>query len=192
VDRELEGRLIPTGQTLSDDALDGFLRNPGEDTFAAVYSSLYAPLCRYFIVRGLDFSTAEELSQDVLLTVYLHSNEVRNQLCITGWIYRIARNRLLQHARKNRLVERTTRAGRDESLFPQAAPPVQLVEESALFEWIQTLEEDEREICLMRYMDALEYQYIADALQIPIGTVKWKLHQIKKKVAVRLGMGNKK
>ena len=77
-------------------------------------------------------------------------------------------------------------------MFPQTVAPAQLVEESALFEWIQTLQEDEREICLMRYVDGLEYQFIADAMQIPMGTVKWKLHQIKKKVAIQLGTGDKK
>ena len=126
------------------------------------------------------------------MTVYLHSNQVRDRLCITGWIYRVARNRLLQHARKNRAVERHTGSTGDEQLFPQTVAPAQLVEESALFEWIQTLQEDEREICLMRYVDGLEYQFIADAMQIPMGTVKWKLHQIKKKVAIQLGTGDKK
>jgi RNA polymerase sigma factor (sigma-70 family) len=59
-----------------------------------------------------------------------------------------------------------------------------------LFDWIQVLDEAEQEICLMRYMDGLEYQSIAEALEIPMGTVKWKLHQIKKKIAARLRIGS--
>jgi RNA polymerase sigma-70 factor (ECF subfamily) len=188
----LEQKLTPLRDIPSEDALGEFLRNPGENTFARVYASLYAPLCRYFVVRGLDFFTSEELAQDVLLTIYLHSSDVRNQLCITGWIYRVARNRFLQHTRKQRSTDRLTRAVGDQRLFDQPAQPVRLVEESALLEWIKMLEEDEQEICLMRYMDELEYRFIADALEIPIGTVKWKLHQIKKKVALQLGIGEKK
>lgn len=48
-----------------DDAIDGFL--PREDVRLRV-PQLYAPLCSYFIARGLDSSRAEELVQDVLLT----------------------------------------------------------------------------------------------------------------------------
>ncbi len=153
-----------------------------------MFRQLYAPLCRYFIVRGLDSSTAEELVQDVLLTVYRRSGDVRNPLCFTGWLFQVARNSLLQYARKRHAVlESLTGREGDEQLLGQVTARVQLPEESALFDWMQALEEDEREICLMRYLDGLEYQSIADALQLPMGTVKWKLHQVKKKIALRLG-----
>jgi RNA polymerase sigma factor (sigma-70 family) len=162
-----------------DDAIGGFLRNPTEETFVSVFRKLYVPLCRYFIVRGLDTSTAEELVQDVLLTVYRRSRDLRNQACFTGWLFQVARNSLLQHARKHHAILETF-TGRE------AATRLQIPEESDLFDWMQSLDEDEREICLMRYLDNLDYQSIADALQLPMGTVKWKLHQIKKKIAARL------
>ena len=133
-------------------------------------------------MRGLDSFTAEELVQDVLLTVYRRSSEIRNKLCIKGWLYMVARNNLLQHARKNRIDAESLTGGE------HAAERFQLPQESQLFEWMQVLEEDEREICLMRYMDGLDYQSIAEALQLPMGTVKWKLHQVKRKIAIRLGL----
>ena len=131
------------------------------------------------MVRGLDSSTAEELVQDVLLTVYRRSCELRNQDCFTGWLFQVARNSLLQHVRKHHAVLETL-TGRE------AAARLQIPEESELFDWMQSLDEDEREICVMRYLDNLDYQSISDALQLPMGTVKWKLHQIKKKIAARL------
>jgi RNA polymerase sigma-70 factor (ECF subfamily) len=150
---------------------------------------LYAPLCRYFIVRGLDPFVAEELAQDVLLTVYRRSSEIRNNLCINGWLFRVARNAFLQHARKHRLAaESLTDSEGREAQLGQATSQFRIPEESELFDWMQVLEEDEREICLMRYMDGLDYLSIAEAIQVPMGTVKWKLHQVKKKIALRLGM----
>ena len=153
-----------------------------------MFRKLYAPLYRYFVVRGMDAPTSEELVQDVLLTVYRRSADIRNQLCFTGWLFQIARNSLLQHTRKRHAVlESLTGREGDEHLLGQVTSGFQLPEESSLFEWMQSLEVDEREICLMRYMDGLDYQAIADALQLPMGTVKWKLHQVKKKIALRLG-----
>jgi RNA polymerase sigma factor (sigma-70 family) len=137
---------------------------------------LYAPLYRFFMVRGLDSSTAEELVQDVLLTVNRRAGELRNHVCFTGWLFQVARNCLLQHARKRRLsIESLTGREVDERSLGRVSG-FQIREESELFQWIQVLEDDEREICLMRYMDELDYQSISEALQIPMGTVKWKLH----------------
>lgn len=140
------------------------------------------------MVRGLDSSTAEELVQDVLLTVYRRAGELRNHVCFTGWLFQVARNCLLQHARKRRLpIESFTGREVDERSLGRVSV-FQIREESELFQWIQVLEDDEREICLMRYMDGLDYQSISEALQIPMGTVKWKLHQVKKKIAAQLGV----
>jgi RNA polymerase sigma-70 factor (ECF subfamily) len=175
-----------------DDTIGGFLRNPSEETFVSVFRTLYAPVYGYFIVRGMDASTAEELVQDVLLTVYRHARDVRDHLCFTGWLFQVARNSLLQHTRKRRTVHEslTGREG-EEEVLGQATARFQLAEESDLFDWMQALEEDEREICLMRYMDGLDYQAIAEALHLPMGTVKWKLHQVKKKIAARLAVTHK-
>jgi RNA polymerase sigma-70 factor, ECF subfamily len=172
---------------LVDDVICEFLQNPSEDSFVSVFQVLYLPLCRYFIVRGLDAPTAEELVQDVLLTVYRRAGDVRNQVCFTGWLFQVARNCLLQHARKRRLMAESL-SGRDLERTLACPSDSQLPLESDLFEWIQVLEDDEREICLMRYIDDLDYHSIGEALQIPIGTVKWKLHQVKKKIGAQLGM----
>ena len=123
--------------------------------------------------------------QDVLLTVYRRSGDVRNHACFTGWLFQVARNCLLQHARKRRAIlenfteERCVKVG------------WQFQEETELFDWMQALDEDEREICTLRYLDGLDYQSIVEALQLPMGTVKWKLHQIKKKIAARIAAGRK-
>ena len=125
--------------------------------------------------------------QDVLLIVYRRAREVRNHLCFTGWLFQVARNSLLQHTRKQHAVlESLTGREGEEYLLGQVTGRFQLPEESELFDWMQALEEDEREICMMRYMDGLDYQSIVEALNLPMGTVKWKLHQIKKKIAARL------
>lgn len=183
-----EAGLTPTRHVPVDDAINGFLQNPGEESFACVFETLYAPLCRYFMVRGLDFCTSEELVQDVLLTVYRRSSAVRNHACFSGWLFQVARNCLLQHLRKRHaFLESITGREGEEFLLGHATSRTQIPEESQLFEWMQGLAEDEREICLMRYMDNLDYDSIAQALGLPMGTVKWKLHRIKTKIAVRLG-----
>lgn len=156
----------------------------------AVFQSLHGPVFRYFVVRGLDSATAEELAQDVLLIVYRRACEVRDRERFHGWLFRVARNALLQHVRKpHPAVESLADSAASERRLHVAE--YHMPEESALFDWMEVLETDEREICLMRYLDGLDYQSIGDALELPMGTVKWKLHQVKKKIAVRVANTNR-
>ena len=40
---------------------------------------------------------------------------------------------------------------------------------------------------MLRYIEGLEYHEIAAVLDLPIGTVQWKIHNSKKKLAARFG-----
>lgn len=44
------------------------------------------------------------------------------------------------------------------------------------FEAVQTLSDEHREVALLRFVDDMSLQEIAEALAIPIGTVKSRLH----------------
>jgi RNA polymerase sigma-70 factor, ECF subfamily len=52
-------------------------------------------------------------------------------------------------------------------------------------EWMAFLEEDERQIMMLRYVEELEYHEIAEVVDIPLGTVQWKIFHSKKKLAAR-------
>ena len=93
------------------------------------------------------------------------------------WLFQIARNALLQHRRKNHRLDFFHTQLDPAAFF--TPPPC----ESMFYDWIQCLPEDEREICVLRYVDDLDYQSISDSVGIPMGTVKWKLHQAKSKIA---------
>jgi RNA polymerase sigma factor (sigma-70 family) len=170
-----------------EDAIGEFLRGPSEVSFVPVYQGLYGRVWRYFRVRGLDASTAEDLCQDVLMTVYRRAKDLRTEVCFLGWLFRVARNCMLQHTRKQH-PECESLSGLE---FRRDVPNVPAQEfgmgaGSDLFEWMHVLDDAEREICLMRYVDDLEYEAISNALQLPMGTVKWKLHRIKNKIAARI------
>jgi RNA polymerase sigma factor (sigma-70 family) len=51
-------------------------------------------------------------------------------------------------------------------------------------EW---LEPAEREMMLLRYLEGFEYHEIASMLNIPVGTVQWKIFHSKRKLAARFG-----
>jgi RNA polymerase sigma-70 factor (ECF subfamily) len=162
---------------ITDSLVENFLREPGESSFGDLFDHLYPRLYRYFAVRGFARDLAAELSHDVLLSVFRNSASLRDHSKFYGWLFQIARNTLLQHRRKNHRLD----------FFPSQLDPAAFFTpppcESIFYDWIQCLPEDEREICVLRYVDDLDYQSIADSVGIPMGTVKWKLHQAKSKIA---------
>ncbi len=154
-----------------------FLREPGESSFGVLFDQVYPRLYRYFAVRGFAGDSAAELSHDVLLSVFRNSGALRDHSKFYGWLFQIARNTLLQHRRKNHRLDYFSTQLDPAAFF--TPPPC----ESVFYDWIQCLPEDERELCVLRYVDDLDYQSIADSVGIPMGTVKWKLHQAKSKIA---------
>lgn len=167
-------------------AVADFLTNRTEESFALLFEILYPKVLRYFVLRGTAASTAEELAQDVLTTVYRHSAALRDRQLFFGWIFRIARNQLLQHVRKHFKKEAETVWIED--LDVQSARQMRTGETSAgnIREWLAQLEPVERQIMMLRYIEELGYQEIATALSLPLGTVKWKIFRAKAKLSETL------
>ena len=90
------------------EAVSAFLLAHSEQSFATLFEILYPKVLRYFILRGTPNTVAEELAQDVLTAVYRHSGALRDRQLFFGWLFRIARNQLLQHVRKHHRKEADT------------------------------------------------------------------------------------
>lgn len=171
---------MTTAQT-EKEVVESFLSTRGNDAFAALAAILFGRLTRYFSIRGLDIETAEELTQDVLLTIYQKAEALRSKEHFYGWVFKIARNQHLQHVRRRRkkveLVDLDTLVHPSQLTAAGKGP-----EEAKFLCWIAPLESDTRQIMILRYVEELSYQEIATALDIPLGTVKWKIFDAKMKL----------
>ena len=90
---------------------------------------------------------------------------------MTTFLYPVVRN-LSIAARKKR--DRSTSADEDLDVFPRK--PEAATHDSELAEVLSGLSDSHREILLMRFVDDLSQPEIAAALDIPLGTVKSRLH----------------
>jgi RNA polymerase sigma-70 factor (ECF subfamily) len=169
--------------------VEAFLRNPTEDTFFALYKALFERLRIYFILRGSDVPTAEELAQDVLFKVYRKVGELRDSESFGGWLYAIARNALVSHWRsqQSRLagaeLEPLTADLRDRLITEAEVMP-----KLRLQEWLAELDPGENELVILRYVEGLSYEELARALGVPLGTVKWRISEIRRKLSRIMGV----
>lgn len=143
---------------------------------------------------------AAEVTQETLLKVIEHIGEFNGQASISTWMTRIAMNLSFSHLRKRRVRQTVSldtggsahRSGSsggfgDDQLTPlreQIAnwrePGPQLrVEKDEMVAQLQSalngLQDDLRAVLVLRDIDDLDYQQIADVLAIPVGTVKSRL-----------------
>ncbi len=165
------------------EAIAAFLAAKSERCFSALAAMLTPRLLRYFETRGCDFRTAEEMTQDVLLACYRHAASIRNTQAFGAWLYRVARNVLLQDVRKRKREVNTVSL---DSLRPGArtasAPQSGDADFSAL---TACLDADEKELIALRYVDGFSYEEIAAMLNIPVGTAKWRVFNSKMKILAR-------
>ena len=165
-------------------AIELFLRTRTEESFCALFESLYARMRRYFLLRGLESSIAEELAQDVMFIVYRRAGDIRDQELFHGWIFKIAKNELLRHWRRERTRHEIAAF---EPLSDDLAYNLTTELESArvtdFTKWLSYLEPADRELIILRFVEELSYEDLAAALNIPIGTVKWRIFNVKKKLS---------
>ena len=170
-------------------AIADFLSERTEERFCVLFDAFYGRLRRYFLARGLDGSTAEELAENVMFQVYRHASQLRDNASFYGWIFQIARNEYLQHGRKAASSLQTVAY---EPIAGQLANTAKVQfrpdREGPFAEWMSHLEESEREILMLRFLDDLAYPEISEALGLPVGTIKWKVFNAKQKLASLLSL----
>lgn len=163
-------------------AADQFLNNPTEESFAALFKVFNPQLLSFFRCRTREFSSAEDLAQEVMLTVYTKASQIRDRTLFRGWLFKIAHNALCRHyAKLTREIETVNLADVEHALATanekQAGTPA-----FEFRDWITFLDEREREAMILRFVEQWEYHEIAAAQAIPIGTVQWRIFNSKKKL----------
>jgi RNA polymerase sigma-70 factor (ECF subfamily) len=165
-----------------------FRQTRSAESFCVLYKGLYPQVLRHFLVRGMDETVAEELAQNVLFTVYQRIGDLREKDLFYGWVFKIARNELLQHVRRQ---EWRSRLAKFEPLSEELAASIVTDIESPLaiqfYEWVEHLEPDERELIMLRFIEGLSYEELSVALSLPLGKVKWRVFSAKKKLAQIMG-----
>ena len=159
-------------------ALEQFVAHPGEESFAALFRLLAPQLMVYFRARGCEAGVAEDLTQEVMLTLFRKLDGLRDRELFRPWLFRIAKNELLQYLRKQ--GRRLETLDLTEELGGADWNPFAGL---ALGEWLACLPAADRELLLLRYVDGFAYHEIAELLEMPIGTVQWRVFQLKKKLA---------
>jgi RNA polymerase sigma factor (sigma-70 family) len=169
-------------------AIELFLETRTEESFCALFESFYTRIRRYYLLRGLETTIAEELAQNVMFIAYQRAGDVRDKGLFCGWLFKVAKNEMLRYWRQQRARREIAEfEPLSEYLAEMLTTEMETLRNSDFTDWMGYLEPAEREIVILRFVEELSYEELAVALAIPIGTVKWRLFNAKKKLAAVIG-----
>jgi RNA polymerase sigma-70 factor (ECF subfamily) len=162
-----------------------FLNQGDDDSYNELFRLFSPQLVAFFRRRGHEKSIAEDLAQEVMLTVYRRAGQVRDHKLFRAWLFKVARNTACRYfAQCTRQVPTVDIADIGESLGAHGQRP--FAPASEFKEWMKFLDPQEREAMTLRFVEEWEYHEIAAAKAIPIGTVQWRVFNSKKKLAGHL------
>ena len=163
-----------------------FFESPDEESFADLFRVFTPQLVAFFRSRGCEFVLSEDLTQEVMLTVYRKATQIRDRSLFRAWLFKIARNALCsQYGKQSREVETVDLANVAGCLVASINKPAG-TPAFEFHDWMAFLESSEREALTLRFVEEWEYHEIAAAKKIPIGTVQWRVFNAKKKLAPHL------
>jgi len=153
-------------------------------------------------VRNRD--DAMDLTQEVFLKVHRNLDGFHGSARFYTWLYRIAVNVCIDHLRRRRRArdeaEYDDRLDHDEASETDgdalvgrhpAANPERAARVAELARRVQQamagLSDAHREILVLREIEGLSYEELAEVLQIPKGTVMSRLHHARRNVRKQLG-----
>jgi RNA polymerase sigma-70 factor (ECF subfamily) len=147
------------------------------DAFTELIEHYQRPL-RYFINRLLDNSElTEDIFQDTWLTVIQRIHGLKELDAFPPWLYRIARNKVYQHLRTKRNV-----SGLDENIPSEnhAEDDDFSGEDAAkVHKCLKELLPEYREVLMLRFLEQMSYQQMAQVLNCKLGTVRSRLYYAK-------------
>ena len=125
-----------------------------------------------------DWALAEDSVHHAFTTLYARRQEYDLSQTPKNLLLTIALNYARMQHRAQGKSEPAAGAGN--------APSVGGERPSRVEEMVRDLPPEERAIVVLRFYDHASYQEIAEILRIPLGTVKWKLHETIRKLRPRL------
>ena len=158
-----------------------------ERAFSILVRAYELPVFNYVLRLVGDRSLAEDLTQEVFIRVYQGLPNFSLRCRFTTWLFQVTKNRVLDELRAS---ERRPRA----LVALDEMPPLEVVDArferveaiDALWRAVDNLTVDLKMALLLRDIVGMPYTEIADALEITLATVKWRIYKAREEVQVAL------
>jgi RNA polymerase sigma-70 factor (ECF subfamily) len=138
---------------------------------------------------------ARDATQETFLAAFRNLRGFRGDAKVSSWLHRIAINQCITRQRRAKVRGETAledEAEKNAAVFalPVDASPARSAEAiergKAVRKAVSSLPPDLRQVVVMKEFEELTFQQIADALEIPLSTVKSRLYAALRQLQLRL------
>jgi len=159
-----------------------------ERAFSLILRAYETPVFNYVLrLVGGDRALAEDLTQEVFLRVYQGLPKFSLRSKFTTWLFQVTKNRVLDELRASERRPRALVALDDIAPLEVLDQPVERLEAiDALWRAVENLSTDLKMALLLRDVVGLSYTEIADALEVTLATVKWRIYKAREEVQIAL------
>lgn len=177
IDKELDSEA----NQLSDVALVKRIGHGDEAAFGELYRRYSPSLFTYLVHMISEATAAEDVLQEVFLSVWKGAARFRGQASVKSWLFRITHHQAVTWLRKNHhhLQESEVDLAIDDD--PEQAYLVTWTEET-LRTALQALTPEQRAVVELTFFHGFSYAQIAEVLQCPLGTVKSRMSYSRKRM----------
>jgi len=158
-----------------------------ERAFSVIVRSYETPVFNYVLRMVGDRALAEDLTQDIFLRVLQALPGFSLRCRFTTWLFQVAKNRVLDELRARERRPYSPVTIDDMPPLDVLDAPLERIEAiDAVWRAVGALNPDLKMALLMRDVVGLSYIEIADALEITLATVKWRIHKARDEVQIAL------
>ena len=145
-----------------------------EIAFSEIFDFIAPKINAYYLKNNLSIEQAEELTQEVLSTIWLKAKlfDPEKSKFIT-WSFTIARNKKIDFYRKNKKNDVNEEDIRDFLYENNKINDYEL--ESTINKITEELDENQKKLIKMSFFEQKSHKNIAAELEIPLGTVKSRI-----------------
>ncbi|MBI1723989.1 MAG: sigma-70 family RNA polymerase sigma factor [Gemmatimonadetes bacterium] len=189
-------------QSLTDQEVVGLARAGKEAAYRELLRRYERPVFSLIYRMVRDRELAEDLAQESFVKVLNALDSYRPEYKFSSWIFKIANNAAIDQLRRRELVTLSLDGAPDArtadeveatalQAVDQTESPLEELESRELGKSIEQaiarLRPEYRACILLRHVEGRSYEEIAEALDLPLGTVKTYIHRARHELRESLG-----
>ena len=144
-----------------------------------------ATLMNFLRHMGVQWDVAEDCAQEIWIKLYDYRHRYRPEAKLTTFLYIMARQKVLDHFRSSQRKKSwldNLKLWQDSEMERLERPALIGDLEIEVEAQLMKLSDVHREVIVLRIIQDLSYQEIAEIIQIPLGTVKSRMHHALKQL----------
>lgn len=167
-------------------------------TFVQLVQQHFDGLYRTALRMTNDHAVAEDIVQETCLKAYANFARYEPDTNFKAWLFRILANLCIDHIRRSAAISMVpidaVPAEGDGFLSCDRGtdnPEVQAMRsdtQQALIDALSTLAPEPRAVVIFILIEGMSYDEVAESMDLPIGTIRSKLHRARKQLQEKLGL----